>query len=310
GKISSNSSGRISRSSDLPSINLNLNDNIGSCTITSITSPTHFFIQLTEKNNFEQIYNSVNETYLERISCDRMARLKNFSINSLGVARNNRDQRFYRVQIINHDREHKTLLVLCFDFGEYITIQESSIYELISEYQIYPAQAIKCSLGLIHSINEDWSREAINLMNRFIGGKGFKTFRFYSLNTSIQTIKLGDSSLPIILYDMNTSVNSINEQLVEKKLAIPDSNYMECIRIANDAMNDLNGYKNQRIRQYIESQRNYTQQQTDKIQTTSSVFIERNPVDVRYEQPQKQSIKNPIINTTNIEPLPLPENEG
>ncbi|CAF3463839.1 unnamed protein product, partial [Rotaria sp. Silwood2] len=73
---------------------------------------------------------------------------------------------------------------------------------------------------------------------------------------------------------------------------------------------DLNGYKNQRIRQYIESQRNYTQQQTDKIQTTSSVFIERNPVDVRYEQPQKQSIKNPIINTTNIEPLPLPENEG
>ncbi|CAF4891289.1 unnamed protein product, partial [Rotaria sp. Silwood1] len=75
-------------------------------------------------------------------------------------------------------------------------------------------------------------------------------------------------------------------------------------------MNDLNGYKTQRIRQYIESQRNYTQQQTDKIQTTSSVFIERNPVDVRYEQPQKQPINNnPIINTTNIEPLPLPENE-
>ncbi|CAF3670362.1 unnamed protein product [Rotaria sp. Silwood1] len=309
-KISSNQSGRISRSSNLPSINLNLNDNISTCTITSITSPSHFFIQLTEKNNFEQIYNSVNETYLERISCDRMTRLKNFSLNTLGVARNNRDQRFYRVQIINHDRERKTLLVLCFDFGEYITIQESSIYELIPEYQIYPPQAIKCSLGLINSINEDWSREAINLMNRFIGGKGYKTFRFYSLNTSIQTIKLGDSPLPIILYDINTSINSINEQLVEKKLAIPDSNYIEYIRIANDAMNDLNGYKTQRIRQYIESQRNYTQQQTDKIQTTSSVFIERNPVDVRYEQPQKQPINNnPIINTTNIEPLPLPENE-
>ncbi|CAF3633254.1 unnamed protein product [Rotaria sp. Silwood1] len=170
-KISSNQSGRISRSSNLPSINLNLNDNISTCTITSITSPSHFFIQLTEKNNFEQIYNSVNETYLERISCDRMTRLKNFSLNTLGVARNNRDQRFYRVQIINHDRERKTLLVLCFDFGEYITIQESSIYELIPEYQIYPPQAIKCSLGLINSINEDWSREAINLMNRFIGGK-------------------------------------------------------------------------------------------------------------------------------------------
>ncbi|CAF3604047.1 unnamed protein product [Rotaria sordida] len=228
-----------------------------------------------KKNNFEQIYNSVNETYLERISCDRMARLKNFSLHTLGVARNN----------------------------------QSSIYELIPEYQIYPPQAIKCSLGLIHSINEDWSREAINLMNRFIGGKGFKTFRFYSLNTSIQTIKLGDAPLPIILYDMDTSINSINEQLVEKKLAIPDSNYIEYIRIANDAMNDLNGYKNQRIRQYIESQRTYTQQQTDKIQTPSSVFIERNPMDVRYEQPQKQSINNLIINTTNMEPLPLPENE-
>jgi hypothetical protein len=100
---------------------------------------------------------------------------------------------------------------------------------------------------------------------------------------------------------MNTSVNSINEQLIEKKLAIPDTNYMEYIRISNDAMNDLNGYKNQRIRQYIESQRNYTQPQP-----TSSVFIERNPIDVRYEQPQKQQINN----STNIEPLPLPEDEG
>jgi hypothetical protein len=118
-----------------------------------------------------------------------MSRLKNFTINSFGVARNNRDQRFYRVQIINHDRERRTLLVLCFDFGEYITIQETSIYELIPEYQIHPPQAIKCSLALINSTNDDWSREAINLMNRFIGGKGFKTFRFYSLSTSTRTIK-------------------------------------------------------------------------------------------------------------------------
>jgi hypothetical protein len=308
--MSSNSSGRVSRTSNLPATNLNLTDNIGSCTITSITSPSHFFIQLTEKNNFEQIYNSVNETYLERISCDRMTRLKNFQLNTLGVARNTRDQRFYRVQIINHDRERKTLLVLCFDFGEYITIQESAIYELIPEFQIYPPQSIKCALGLIHPTNDDWSREAINLMNRFIGGKGFKTFRFYSLSASIRTIKLSDPSLPIILYDMNTSVNSINEQLIEKKLAIPDTTYTEYIRISNDAMNDLNGYKNQRIRQYIESQRNYTQQQNDKPpQTTSSVFIERNPVDVRYEQPQKQQ-QQQTTNTINIEPLPLPEDEG
>ncbi|CAF3353793.1 unnamed protein product [Rotaria socialis] len=309
GKISANASGRISRASNIPPINLNLNDNIGSCTITSIISPSHFFIQLSEKNNFEQIYNNVNETYLERISCDRMARLKNFSINALGVARNNRDQRFYRVQIINHDRERKALLVLCIDFGEYITVQESSIYELISEYQIYPSQAIKCSLGLIHSVNEDWSREAMNLMNRFIGGKGFKTFRFYSLGTSTQTIKLGDSSLPIILYDMNTSINSINEQLIERKLAMPDPNYLEYIRAANDAMSDLNGYKNQRIRQYIESQRNYTQKQTDKTQAAPSVSVEKNQVDVRYEPPQKQQINNPIINSNTIEPLPLPDDE-
>jgi hypothetical protein len=118
-----------------------------------------------------------------------MTRLKIFAVNTLGVARNNRDQRFYRVQIINHDRERKTLLVLCFDFGEYITIQESSIYELIPEFQIYPPQAIKCTLALIHSNNEEWPREAINLINRFIGGKGFKTFRFYSFDTSSRTIK-------------------------------------------------------------------------------------------------------------------------
>lgn len=118
-----------------------------------------------------------------------MTRLKNFSINALGVARNNRDQRFYRVQIINHDREHRTLLVLCFDFGEYMTISESSIYELIPEFQVYPPQAIKCSLALITSANDDWSREAMNLMNRFIGGKGFKTFRFYSSSTSTRIIK-------------------------------------------------------------------------------------------------------------------------
>jgi hypothetical protein len=166
-----------------------LTDNIGSCTITSLTSPSHFFIQLTEKNNFEEIYNNVNETYLERISCDRVSRLKNFSVNTLGVARNTRDQRFYRVQIISHDRDRKTLLVLCFDFGEYLTIQESSIYELIPEFQAYPPQAIKCSLALIQSTNDDWSREAVNLMNRFVGGKGFKTFRFYSLTAATRSIK-------------------------------------------------------------------------------------------------------------------------
>ena len=104
---------------------------------------------------------------------------------------------------------------------------------------------------------------------------------------------------------MNTSMNSLNEQLVEKKLAIPDTSYMEYIRIANDAMNDVNGYKTQRVRQYIESQRNFTQPQV-----TPSVFIERNSVDVRYEQPQKQAIYNSDIIPAGVEPLPLPENEG
>lgn len=131
----------------------------------------------------------MNSTYLERISCDRVARMKNFAVNTLGVARNSRDQRFYRVQIINHNRENRTLLVLCFDFGEYITIQETSLYELIAEYQNYPPQAIKCALGLINSVNDDWSREAMNLMNRFVGGKGFKSSRFYSLSPATRTIK-------------------------------------------------------------------------------------------------------------------------
>lgn len=292
----------------LPSTNLNLTDNVGSCTITSITSPSHFFIQLTEKNQFEQIYNGVNSTYLERISCDRMTRLRTFAVNTLGVARNNRDQRFYRVQIINHDREHRSLLVLCIDIGEYINIQEISLYELIPEYQIHPPQAIKCSLGLIHPVNDDWGREAINLMNRFTGGKGYKTFRFYSLSASTQAIKLIDPPLPIILYDTNTSPNSINEQLIERKLATAESTYLDYIRIANDAMNDVNGFKNQRIRQYIESQRNYTQPTTtNNNNISSSVFIERNPVDVRYEQPQKLQTSKPP--PTNVEPLPLPEDD-
>ncbi|CAF1040378.1 unnamed protein product [Rotaria sordida] len=55
------------------------------------------------------------------------------------------------------------------------------------------------------------------------------------------------------------------------------------------------------IKQYIESQRSSTQQQTDKTQPTSSVSIEINPIDVRYEQSQKQQINNPIITATNIE---------
>ncbi|CAF1169702.1 unnamed protein product [Rotaria sordida] len=216
-KISSNSSDRISRLSNLPSINLNLNDNI-------------------EKNHFKHIYNNINETYLECISCDRMSRLTNFSINTLDIARNNRDQRFYGVQIINHECQHKILVVLFFfDFGKYITIQESSIYELILECQIYPLQAIKCSLVLIHSMNEDWSHKVINLINRFIDEKRFQTLS--------------------ILF----------------------------------------------IKQYIESQRSSTQQQTDKTQPTSSVSIEINPIDVRYEQSQKQQINNPIITATNIE---------
>lgn len=105
---------------------------------------------------------------------------------------------------------------------------------------------------------------------------------------------------------MNTSVNSINEQLVDKKLAICDLNFKDYIRATNDAMNDINGYKNQRIRQYIESQRNYTQQQADKSQSMSSVPTEKNTIDIRSEPLQKQQINNPI----SVEPLLLPDDEG
>ncbi|CAF4997574.1 unnamed protein product [Rotaria sp. Silwood1] len=41
---------------------------------------------LPKRNNFEQIYNNVNEIYLERLSCDPMACLKNFSLNPLYMA--------------------------------------------------------------------------------------------------------------------------------------------------------------------------------------------------------------------------------
>ena len=259
---------RTSRSIHLPALNVNLDDHIGSCTVTSIVSPSHFFIQLTEKNQFEQLYNGVHDVYLERISCDRISRLKQLTTNNLGVARNPRDQRFYRVQIVNHDYDEKMLLLLCFDIGEYINVADTSIYELLPEFQTASAQALKCSLALIHSANDEWSRESIHLFNRFIGGKGFKTFRFYSIEFSSGSIHLTDPPLTIILYDMNTSNHSINEQLIERKLAIPDSNYFESIRLANDAMNDLNGYKNQRIRQYIESQRTFTQQQQQTTTTT------------------------------------------
>ena len=110
----------------------------------------------------------------------------------------------------------------------------------------------------------------------------------------------------MFLYDVNTSNNSINEQLIERKLAIPDGNYAEYIRIANDAMSDLNGYKHQRIRQYIESQRTYNQPVDKTPVPPSSLFIERNAVDVRYEQPQKQQKIPAIKPATTVEPLPLP----
>ena len=111
--------------------------------------------------------------------------------------------------------------------------------------------------------------------------------------------------MSIILYDTNTSPNSINEQFVDDKLATADSTYYDYIRIANDALNDINGFKNQRIRQYIESQQKFTQ---PPIVSTNnhSTFIERNTIDIRYDQPQKiQTIK-----PTNVEPLPLPEDDG
>ena len=192
-KVTSVSPGKPARTShlasQLPPTVLNLKDDIGACTVTSISSPSHFFIQSTEKNNFEQLYHSVNEKYLEQISCDQVSRLKTLVLHALGVARNNRDQRFYRVEIVNIDRERKTLGVLCFDIGEYMTVQETAIYELLPEFRKYPAQAIKCRLAAIRCIGEDWSREATSTLSRFVGGKGFKTFRFHSANSSSRTIK-------------------------------------------------------------------------------------------------------------------------
>ena len=131
----------------------------------------------------------MHATYLERISCDGVSRLKHPAVRSFAVARHSRDQRFYRVQIISHDRERKTLLVLCIDIGEYINIQDSAIYELLPEYQVAAPQAIQCSLALVRSSMDEWSREALNFMNRFIGGKGYKTFRFYLLDAPSAAIK-------------------------------------------------------------------------------------------------------------------------
>ena len=135
------------------------------------------------------MYTAVHDTYLQRISCDRVARMKITTVNGIGVARNPRDQRFYRVQIIKHDRERKTLHLLCVDIGEYLTVPDSSIYELLPEYEQYPAQAIQCCLGLISPVTGDWSRESINFIHRQIGTRGFKSFRFYGLCASSGSIK-------------------------------------------------------------------------------------------------------------------------
>jgi hypothetical protein len=254
----------------LPPFEYQLNDNVGSCTITSFVSPAELFVQLAEKNQFDELYTNLHETYLERISCDQVDRLRSFAVHAIGVARNQRDQRFYRVQILKHQREQRTLLVICIDIGEYLTISETSIYELLAEYQRYPAQAIKCTLATIRCAMGEWPRESINLLNRFVGGKGFKTFRFYSMaasNGTITSVKtrshdsspsfvhsLNDPAMPIVLFDPNHSAQSINEQLVERNFAVPDENFAEIVRLANETINDLFGIKTQRIHQFIESQ--------------------------------------------------------
>jgi hypothetical protein len=106
--------------------------------------------------------------------------------------------------------------------------------------------------------------------------------------------------MAIVLYDMNSPMNSINEQLIEKNFALPDTNYYESIRLANDALNDIHGYKTQRIRQYIESQRTFTTQSTDKISTSPT-----NVINNRHEH--KCQTQKAI---TSIEPLPLSDEEG
>ena len=67
--------------------------------------------------------------------------------------------------------------------------------------------------------------------------------------------------------------SSINEQLVDKKLALPNPEYLHTINMAKELMTDVNGYKNQRILQYIESQRNYTDSSDNNLRPKETIAV-------------------------------------
>ncbi|CAF0818486.1 unnamed protein product [Didymodactylos carnosus] len=308
-----------SRITSLPSITLNLKDNLGSCHVTSATSPTHFFIQLEEQNSFQYLYEQIQDIYIEQISCDKVQRLKNIQKDSVGVGKNPKDQRYYRVQVISLDREKKNVLALCIDFGDYCSISAQSLYELLPEYRQIPPQTIKCRLSSVKPIEEDWTRESIVTFNKFFGGHSHKSLRFRVAKTCPSTIKLGDQPLQITLFDLSTSGKpvSINEILVQKKLALPDECYEQEIRAAYEAITDVDDIKRQRIIQYIEQQRQLNETTYSKEQEAHLLHTEKAehfhpPLPISHFQqiPQQQSLKCPPLYSHQLNEEQTPTSDG
>ncbi|XP_016983421.1 A-kinase anchor protein 1, mitochondrial [Drosophila rhopaloa] len=120
---------------------------------------------------------------------------------------------WYRVQIVDTDAEdEERCLVKFLDFGGYMNVEFSTLRQIRTDFMSVPFQATECILSNIEPIDETWSIEAAEILNKLTKG----------IVLQAQVAGYNSHNIPEIYLFASLGPNNvifINKELVARNLA-------------------------------------------------------------------------------------------
>uniref|UniRef100_A0A0K8TRY6 Putative a kinase anchor protein n=1 Tax=Tabanus bromius TaxID=304241 RepID=A0A0K8TRY6_TABBR len=177
--------------------------------VSSIVSGGHIFVQQPLHPTYPSLH--VMQTYLNQsYSIIDAPLLPTATIGAICVGKVG--DYWYRVQIVNYNKDIQMCDVKFIDFGGYTSIAPESLRQISADFMTLPFQAVECLLSNIKPITDEWSYESICVLRQLTDGVVLQAqVAGYSLD-----------NLPEIYLYACLSPNNvifINQELVARRLA-------------------------------------------------------------------------------------------
>ncbi|XP_018585940.1 tudor domain-containing 6 isoform X2 [Scleropages formosus] len=181
-------------------------DQVSEVYVSHISSPSSFFVQLTEDE--AEIYSIVDKLNGD-LSCRTSVNVDELQEGDLVNAVFPDDGSWYRGVVQNVFR-NGTVQVEFIDFGNTATVTSSSISRFDSEFLALPKLSIHCSLsGVSLSNKEHWDQEDVGNFRRIVGENGSKKLmcKFSKQLGSVWEVMLEDHGILIVELFQRLSVS-------------------------------------------------------------------------------------------------------